>query len=259
MVAAIALAAIELAAFAFPVRAVLVLPGAATGQESLPAFDGWVTDLAGFLTPEQEQALEAWMASYQAGSSNEIAVLTVPNLGGRALESFALEVGRAWGMGEKGKNNAALLLIAREERQIRIEVGRGLEGNLTDSIAGRIIRDVIRPRFREERYHDGIREGLAAMHAAAGGDYGAIPDEGGGSAFPFFLSLAMVLFILWVRHRNALSLDHPSPWIGAPVGRRWLGAPSGMGGAWRGGTSRGGFGGFGGGGGFSGGGASGRW
>ncbi len=156
----------------------LLFAAASLAQQAIPRNDGWVTDGAGFLTPQQEQALEALMESYKVGSGHEIALLTVADLGGRSLERYALEVSREWGLGEKGRNNGALLFVAKAERKIRIEVGRGLEGNLTDSISGRIIRDVIGPEFKRGRMYEGLRGGIEAMHAAAGGEYGQIARRG---------------------------------------------------------------------------------
>ena len=84
----------------------LLLAAPAHGQEAIPANDGWVTDLAGFLTPEQERGLEARMQAYKTGSGIEIALLTVPDLGGRSLEQYTLEVARVWGLGEKDRHLA---------------------------------------------------------------------------------------------------------------------------------------------------------
>ena len=249
-----------LRAAAFVVAALVA--GAGLAQE-LPGPDGWVTDLGGFLDERQEQALETLMESYKVGSTNEIALLTVPNLGGRALEGYALGVARAWAIGEKERHNGALLLVARDERQMRIEVGRGLEGNLTDSISGRIIRDVIAPRFKRGAYYEGLRAGVEAMHAAAGGDYGKIPQareraRGGLSLLPiiFFFILFLVLRAGQGRGRGRRGRGSQGgilPWlILGSLGSRGRGSSAGHGGG-------GGFGGFGGGGGFSGGGASGGW
>jgi uncharacterized protein len=145
------------------------LPAVAPAIEvDVPRNDGWVTDLAGFLTPAEEQALEARMESYRQGSGHEMALLTVPDLGGESLEQYALEVGRAWGLGREEENDGALLLVSKADKKIRIEVGRGLEGTLTDSISGRIIRDVITPSFRAGKYGEGLAQGIEAMHTAAG-------------------------------------------------------------------------------------------
>ncbi|HXV77038.1 MAG TPA: TPM domain-containing protein [Candidatus Polarisedimenticolaceae bacterium] len=231
---------------------------AAQGVE-LPANDGWVTDLAGFLTPEEERSLETQMESYRQGSGNEIALLTVAELGGQTIERYALEVGRSWGMGQRDRHNAALLVVARDERKVRIEVARGLEGNLTDSISGRIIRNVIAPPFKQGRYYDGLRAGVAAMQAAAGGDYAAIPESRGsrGSGIAGLIGPILVILIVLAILRGGRrggGLGGALPWLiaGSALGGRSHSR------GWHSGGG-GGFGGFGGGGGFSGGGASGGW
>jgi uncharacterized protein len=236
-----------------------VLP--ATGQElEIPANDGWVTDKAAFLQPAEERALESLMESYRVGSGNEVALLTVPSLSGRPIEEFALRVARAWKIGDKETNTGALLVVAREEHALRIEVGRGLEGKLTDSISGRIIRDVIVPEFREGRFYPGIRSGIEAIHAALGGDYGAL--ERHSDAPPAVVPLAgllVIVLILVLARRGARRYGRGSssalPWILASQ----LGSSRGWSGGRSGSSGGGGFSGFGGGGGFSGGGASGRW
>lgn len=248
------------ARFAFPVLAVLFLGAAPATATEVPRNDAWVTDLAGLLTPEQERSLEALMESYKAGSGQEIALLTVPDLGGEPLERYALDVAREWGIGSKENQEGALLLVAKNERKIRIEVGRGLEGRLTDSISGRIIRNVIAPAFKNGRFYEGLRGGIEAMHAAAGGDYAKIPDDRKrrrGSAVVGLLPLIFFFLFLATAARNARRRGRGGgilPWLilGSMQGGR--GGSSG----WHSGGG-GGFSGFGGGGGFSGGGASGGW
>jgi len=232
------------------------------GHLAIPKNEGWVTDRAGLLTAEQRRELETLMESYKQGTTHEIALLTVESLHGEPIERFALEVGRAWGIGGKEKNNGALLVVSKADRKIRIEVGRGLEGNLTDSISGRIIRDVMVPQFKQGRYFDGIKDGIVAIHDAIGGNYGRIPSKsGGGSDAAFASILPLLIFLIIVvivlsriarRARRGGGGFFIGPWLGG----------GGFGGGSRGGGggfSGGGFSGFGGGGGFSGGGASGGW
>ena len=232
---------------------VLVCATASPAQQPIPKNDGWVTDLGDFLTPQQESALEALMESYKAGSGHEIALLTVPDLGGRALEGYTLEVARTWGLGEKGRNNGALLFVARAERKLRIEVGRGLEGNLTDSISGRIIRNVIAPEFKRGRLYEGLRDGIQAMHAAAGGDYAKIPQRRGGRTGG--IRLMPMIFLIWLF--SSMFRRRGRGRGGGLMTGLFLGSMMSRGG--HRGHSTGGFGGFGGGGGFSGGGSSGGW
>lgn len=233
----------------------------------VPRNDGWVTDLAGLLSPQEELALESLMESYKRGTTHEIALLTVESLGGEPIERFALEVARSWGIGGKDANNGALLVVAKGDRKMRIEVGRGLEGNLTDSIAGRIIRDVIAPEFKRGRFNSGLGAGIRSMHAAIGGDYGPIHQRRGGRAAQgsivgclFLFMFAMLLMGMVARRRTTgrgtSRVGGFLPFLilaGMSSGRR---GGFGGGGAFGGGGS---FGGFGGGGGFSGGGASGGW
>ena len=133
----------------------LAILAVAPRELAVPKNDGWVTDLAGMLSPTQERELETLMESYKQGTTHEIALLTIPSLEGDDLERFALRVGREWGIGGKGKNNGAILVVSKADRAVRIEVGRGLEGNLTDSISGRIIRNVIVPEFKQGRFAAG--------------------------------------------------------------------------------------------------------
>jgi len=248
----------------------LTLALAACFSISAPALqtqrnDGWVTDNAGLLNDTQERSLEALMESYKQGSTHEVALLTVRSLDGDSIENLALRTAREWGIGTKEKNNGALLVIALEDREMRIEVGRGLEGELTDSISGRIIRDVIAPEFKRKRYYEGIEAGIVAIHRAAGGDYGALQQSrrgrsGQGGIGGCFSLLAFLIIFGSISGRGrggrGGGLRGALPWwllLSAMSGsRRVGGGSSGFGGG-------GGFSGFGGGGGFSGGGASGGW
>lgn len=239
----------------------LVAPSASGQGTEIPKNDGWVTDQAGLLQPAEERALEALMESYRAGSGQEVALLTVPDLGGRTIEEFALAVARGWKIGDQETSSGALLVVAQAERALRIEVGRGLEGTLTDSISGRIIRDVIVPEFKAQRFYPGLRHGIEAIHAALGGDYGPIErrakGEDGGLPCVVLLVISLIV-IAMVRRNSGLHRRGGSsalPWILASQ----MGSLGSRGGSRSGGFSSGGFRGFGGGGGFSGGGASGRW
>jgi uncharacterized protein len=255
---------------------VLLLAFGALGAQdaAIPANDGRVTDLAKVLSSGEERALEEELAAYARGTEHEIAVLIVPDLEGRTLERFALEVFRAWKIGREGIHDGALVVVAKSERQVRIEVGRGLEGSLTDSISGRIIRDVIVPRFRTGDFYAGLAAGVKAMQAAIGGQpLPAEPAAGRGGA-PIGGLLAVAFFVILVIAISRRGAGRGgSPWLPGPHVRPFgrsvifpgsFGGSSSRGsswggGSWGGGGGGGGFGGFGGGGGASGGGASGRW
>ena len=245
---------------ALPVALVL-LGTSVFGQLETPKNDGWVTDLAGMLDETQERSLESLMESYRTGTTHEIALLTVPSLEGRPIETFALQVARDWGLGGKDENNGALLVVAKEDRKLRIEVGRGLEGNLTDAVSGRIIRDVMAPEMKARRNYEGILAGIKAIHAAIGGDYGPIRTAAEGRSSETSLAgIIPLLYFLFVfvalARRRSRRMRH-----GAGGALPWY-VLTNMGGGGRSGGfggGGGGFGGFGGGGGFSGGGASGGW
>ena len=148
----------------------------AAGLE-VPRLTGHVNDQAGILSPATVQQLEASLAAFASQDSTQIVVLTIPSLAGEALEDYSLRVAEQWQIGQKGLDNGALLLIAKNDRKIRIEVGYGLEGKLTDLIAGRIIRDVIGPQFRNGNFDQGIIDGVSAIMATTKGEFTAPVDQ----------------------------------------------------------------------------------
>ena len=214
---------------------------------------GFINDRAGLFTPTQRKALEERAQGYASGTGHEIVVLAVENLGGRSLEDFALEVARSWKLGQEDLSDGALLVIDVEGRGLRIEVGRGLEGELTDLWCARIIREILTPAFKTGDYYGGVDRALETMHAIIGGE-SAPPNlkrgkAGGGQLFVF----GGLMFLFLMRSRGGGR---------GPGGRLRRGGPVIFmpgGGFGSGSSSGGGFGGFGGGGGFSGGGASGGW
>jgi uncharacterized protein len=130
-----------------------------------------VHDDAGVLSKETVHELEALLAAYRDSTSNEIAVLIVPSLGGDPIEEYSLRVAEKLALGNKEKDNGALLLIAVEDHKMRIEAGYGLEGVLTDAVCNRIIRNELAPNFRANDYDNGVKEGIDAMIDAIGGEY----------------------------------------------------------------------------------------
>ncbi|MEZ4483818.1 MAG: TPM domain-containing protein [Syntrophotaleaceae bacterium] len=197
---------------------------------------GYVTDRAGLISAATEQKLERALASFEDSDSTQIAVLTIPSLEGEALEEYSLKVAEGWGIGQKEHDNGALLLVAKNERKIRIDVGYGLEGKLTDLLTGRIIDNEISPRFKQGDFDGGIVAGVTAMVQAVRGEY-----KGTGSSSS-------------ERRRNPFGLLFFLLFLGPGLLRLFCPARGGRGGGiWYGGGGFGG-GGFGGGGGFSGGG-----
>jgi len=135
-----------------------------------PAPQGFVTDLADIYTAEEQLDLEAFLVAVNKNQTTEIAVLTLPSLEGDALEDFATRTFREWGIGNEATNNGVLLLFVMDERAVRIEVGYGLEGAITDLDSGRIIRTIITPAFREGEYYAGTKGAIETLAIYAGED-----------------------------------------------------------------------------------------
>lgn len=257
----VAAAPVEMVAVEAAALETLAVETAAVPQD-VPKNNGWVTDLADLLTPQQEREISALLASYQSGSTHEIALLTVPDLNGRTIEELGLNTFREWGIGSKETSNGALLVIAKQERKIRIEVGRGLEGDLPDVLCGRIIRDVISPTFKQGDFPGGILAGLVAMHKAIGGDYGPIEQSRRGrsrSGAPVGILLILFFIVVFFAGRGRTGGGRNGRWFLMWIMMDMLMASQRGGGGFGGGGGGGGFGGFGGGGGASGGGATGGW
>lgn len=151
---------------------VLLFCGPASGLQ-VPSLNKRVNDSANMLRPATTQQLETMLATLETEDSTQVAVLTVTSLQGELLEDYSLAVAEQWKLGSKGRDNGALLLVAKSERKIRIEVGYDLEGVLTDLIAGRIIRDVIVPEFRKGNFDGGVYNGVSAIIDVVKGEFSA--------------------------------------------------------------------------------------
>lgn len=136
-----------------------------------PLWGHRIHDEAHVLSSSLVDELEVELKKYEDSTSNQIAVLVIPSLDGDDLDTYSLKVAENWQLGQKGKDNGVLLLIAINDRKMRIEVGYGLEGVLPDAVASRIIRNEIAPAFRDQNYDDGVRQGIAAIIKAIGGEY----------------------------------------------------------------------------------------
>ncbi len=128
-----------------------------------PALTGRVVDTANLLDTATEGRLDGVLAAHEAATSDQVVVVTLPSLGGMAVEDFGYQLGRSWGIGQRGKDNGVLLIVSRDDRKLRIEVGYGLEGKLTDAHAAVIINQTITPAFRQNDYAGGIERGVAAI------------------------------------------------------------------------------------------------
>jgi len=139
----------------------------------IPVLKGRVNDYANLLSAQTENVLNSQLAALEQSDSTQIAVLTVDSLEGESVEQFSLQVVEKWQLGQQGFDNGALLLIAKNDRKIRIEVGYGLEGKLTDLLSGRIIDTIISPAFRQGDFDGGILKGVNALIGAVKGEYSA--------------------------------------------------------------------------------------
>lgn len=226
----------------------LLIPLNAAALE-VPTLSGYVNDLADVITPATELKIERFLRGFEASDSTQLVVLTVDSLQGEALEDYSLKVVESWKIGQKGKDNGALLLITKQERKIRIEVGYGLEGKLTDLLSGRIIENEIKPRFQAGDFDSGVIAGVTSMAEAVRGEYTGTGSTGQKKKRNPWGSLALFLFL-----GPGLMLLGGGRRGRGRHGGFWIGGLGGGGGGFGGG----GFGG-GGGGGFGGGGSSGGW
>jgi uncharacterized protein len=255
-----------------------------------PRLTGRVVDAADLLNPAQEAELTRKLEALQRASSRQLVVATVPDLQGRPIEDYGVGLGRAWRIGQAGANNGAILIVARAEKKIRIEVGYGLEGILTDALTSQIVRERIAPRFQANDYAGGINAGADAIIAQLQAPREAAEQnlaeaararsgggrQRGGSLFGLIIGGVVLLFVLLGlvgrgllgrRHGRRVSIWGPGDRSGGS-GLGWmifgmvlgsLGGRGGRGGGWGGGGGGGGGGFSGGGGSFGGGGASGGW
>jgi uncharacterized protein len=253
----------------------LLLAAPATAQD-FPKLTGRVVDGANIIPDADEAALTQKLEALETASSRQLVVATIPSLQGYDIADFGYRLGRHWGIGQKGANNGIILLVAPNERKVRIDVGYGLEPIMTDALSHQIITQQILPAFKRNDYPGGINAGADAIIAQlqappeqaeqkaiaaqqAQRESGSSDD--GGSIFPLiFWGIVFIFFILPMLRGGRRGRRHRRSGV-------WVWGPGLGGGGWGGGSSGGGFGGFGGGGGgfgggggsFGGGGASGGW
>jgi uncharacterized protein len=248
--------------------AVAALAAAApvAAQRAVPRLAGPVVDEPGLLDAGARRRLEtlsraAW--AQPEGRRAQLQLLIVGSLEGDSIEDFASRAFQAWGLGEKGRDNGVLIVVARDDRRVRIETGYGTEGALTDAQAGRIIRNVIQPAFREGRYGDGLYSAsvqvLSALGALPEGTRAPPPAGSGGGIHLSALAIVLLgIALVAFRIFSSFGPRRRRFWYGG-WGDGW-GGGGGWSGGGGGGWSGGGGGGWsGGGGGSGGGGASGSW
>lgn len=155
----------------------LVCAAAAVQALEVPPLKGRVNDYASLLSPQAVQALGKKLATFERETTNQLVVLTIPSLEDETIEGYAIKVGDAWKIGQQDKNNGVMLILAKQQRKIRIEVGTGLQGALPDITAGQIIRNVMGPHLKAGNFDAGIAAGLDAMIAATKGEFKATPAD----------------------------------------------------------------------------------
>ena len=246
--------------------ALLAFAGPAQSAPTFPKLDGRVTDAAGILPADTRAALDARLAALEKSTSIQLVVATVPDLQGYEIDEYGYQLGRAWGIGQKDSNNGALLIVAPNDRKVRIEVGYGLEGVLTDALTSQIIRRNIVPAFKAGDMAGGVSAGTEALVAllelpadqrqqaalAAAASQQQRSKGGGGFGTLIWLAIIIIWIVISVARHKPGRRSGPNVIWGPGLGGGWGG---GGGGGWGGGG--GGFGG--GGGGFGGGGSSGGW
>jgi len=247
--------------------ALLILPlivasPALAAEPKFPPLTGRVVDDAGVLNPYTVGQLTLMLADHERATGEQVVVVTLKSLQGYTIEDYGYQLGRHWGIGQKGVNNGALLIVAPKERKVRIEVGYGLEGTLTDAISATIIQNYILPSFKLGDFNAGILAGATSIIQVLGGNSISPPPpppqpltfwQG---PWEIVLIWGLLFFgawgyflVLWFRHRN-----DPHNWE-SYGGAGW--SSGSYGGGSSGGGGGGGF--SGGGGSFGGGGASGSW
>jgi uncharacterized protein len=266
--------------------------GLACGAQDLqpvPKLAAHVTDLTGTLTAGQQTALEQKLAAFESAKGSQLAVLIVPTTQPEEIEQYSIRVVDAWKLGRKGVDDGALLIVAKDDHRVRIEVGRGLEGVLTDALSNRILDETVKPAFRQGNFYGGIDAGLEQMMKLVSGEPLPAPEQqwqpgrrghGGGLLVPLLFAVfggSVVLRSIFGRTLGSVLTGAGAGllvWIAgyalALVGLAAIGAflftllgGLGRGSGWSSGGFGGGWGGFGGGlggglgGGFGGGGFSG--
>jgi uncharacterized protein len=242
-------------------------PSTLAAEPKFPALTGRVVDDAGVLSAATQSQLTDMLAAHERATGQQVVVVTLDSLQGFTIEDFGYQLGRHWGIGQKGTNTGALLIVAPKEHKVRIEVGYGLEGTLTDAQSRTIIEQSILPSFRSGDFNAGILNGTQAIiHVLGGNPLTTEPESqpvANSSPTPWwFLILWCLMFfgpwiifiVRWLRHHNdpVWQAQHRNALILQRGGGGWSGGSSSWGGGGGGGFS-------GGGGSFGGGGASGSW
>jgi uncharacterized protein len=233
----------------------LILASPALGSEpKFPALTGRVVDGAGVLSASTQNQLTNMLADHERTTGEQLVVVTLDSLQGFSIEDYGYQLGRYWGIGQKGKNTGAILIVAPKEHKVRIEVGYGLEGELTDARSRTIIESSILPSFKRGDYNAGVIAGTTSILRVLGGN--PTPIDSAKVPPPNIFESIFILLLFLIPVIGSLFLV--SAMVSGPGKFQWgNGSYGGDGGSSGGSSSGGGF--SGGGGSFGGGGASGSW
>jgi uncharacterized protein len=247
---------------------VWLAPERGARAQTFPTLTGRVVDEAGVLDGAARTRLDTKLAAFESRTATQLVVATLASLQGYEIADYGYRLGRHWGIGQKGKNNGAILIVAPKDRAVRIEVGYGLEGKLTDAVSRLIIENSILPRFRANDIAGGVERGVDDIIQVLSGDAeefkkraAARPQPTASEGLGSFLPIA-IFFGIWLLMYLSARRRRRSRWGGwiFPGGGGWSSGGGWGGGGWSSGSGGGFGGGFSGGGGsFGGGGASGRW
>ena len=239
------------------------------GIPAIPKKETSLYDYANLLSKQEQKALEQKLINYSDSTSTQIVIVTMTSIGTNDIAMFGAELGQKWGIGQKGKDNGVLILVAKNERKVNITKGYGVEASLTDALSRRIIENYISPNFKKGNFYAGLDSGSDAVFQVLKGEFKADSDKGtkgkdNSKIKGLFIVIVLVLFFIFRNRnnkggkgrRNNASSDILTAILFSSMGR--------SSGGFGGGSSSGGFGGGGfsggfGGGGFGGGGASGGW
>jgi uncharacterized protein len=210
---------------------------AGIAQRQVPAHEGiWVRDEAGILSPQTVRQLESVLKAHRDSTSTQIAVYIVASLDGDDIDSYAVRVFEEWKLGQEKKDNGVLFLVAMQERQMRIEVGYGLEGVLTDAASSRIYRNEVAPYFRQGNYEDGIKAGVVAIIQTIAGTYTndapIVKKRKGRSPLGSILFFIVLLIVMSRRSRGGGGGIAGSYWSAAMLGSMLGGGYGRSGGSW---------------------------
>ena len=202
---------------------IAILGGVSTSAltvPSAPSLERPIIDQTDTLSESEINKLSDQITSSRADKEYQVGILMIPRLDGESIEEYSIKVAREWGIGQKGENNGVLLLVAKDDRQLRIEVGSGLEGDLTDAQSGRIIRDVIAPQFRQDNYYAGISNGLESIAAAVSRqpDPHAVPTLTGWQHFWNMVMQGGVFFVFAFLWLSSILARSKSWWAGGILG-----------------------------------------